>query len=204
MLGSQGRFTPRALEAAMDADILDREAGAHHDGGAKRRQIMDGARTVFLSAGFDGASMNDIARAAGVSKGTLYAYFASKDDLFEAIIRGEFAQAAERLCTFQARGRRPRDADRLRRPADRADGRARNAGAGARRRRGGRKNSRRSAAPFTRPARSSARPDSPASSPRWRPRARSRSPTPSAPPGISSTFARAMSTSASCLAWSTA
>ena len=59
---------------------------------------------MFLSAGFDGASMNDIARAAGVSKGTLYAYFNSKDELFEAIIRGEFAQAAERLCKFRREG----------------------------------------------------------------------------------------------------
>ena len=65
---------------------------------------MDGARTAFLAAGFDGASMNDIARAAGVSKGTLYAYFDSKDELFEAIIRGQFAQAAERLCVFRREG----------------------------------------------------------------------------------------------------
>ena len=51
----------------MDAEILEQETGRRQDGGAKRRQIMDGARTVFLSSGFDGASMNDIARAAGVS-----------------------------------------------------------------------------------------------------------------------------------------
>ena len=88
----------------MDAEILEQETGRRNDGGAKRRQIMDGARTVFLSAGFDGASMNDIAREAGVSKGTLYAYFTSKDDLFEAIIRGEYAQAAERLCVFKREG----------------------------------------------------------------------------------------------------
>ncbi len=86
----------------MEAETL--EASTHHDGGAKRRQIMDGARTTFLAAGFDGASMNDIARAAGVSKGTLYAYFDSKDELFEAIIRGQFAQAAERLCVFRREG----------------------------------------------------------------------------------------------------
>jgi AcrR family transcriptional regulator len=84
----------------MEAEALEREAAASSDGGAKLRQIMDGAREVFLSAGFDGASMNDIARAAGVSKGTLYAYFKSKDDLFEAIIRAEKAQSAERLCIF--------------------------------------------------------------------------------------------------------
>ena len=88
----------------MDADILEHEAGRKHDGGAKRRQIMDGARTVFLSAGFDGASMNDIAREAGVSKGTLYAYFTSKDELFGAIIRAEYAQSAERLCVFKREG----------------------------------------------------------------------------------------------------
>jgi len=88
----------------MEAEILDDGVHAKPDGGAKRRQIMDGARAVFLAAGFDGASMNDVARAAGVSKGTLYAYFNSKDELFEAIIRGEFAQAAERLCAFRREG----------------------------------------------------------------------------------------------------
>jgi AcrR family transcriptional regulator len=88
----------------MDVETVEQEAGHRYDGGAKRRQIMEGARTVFLSFGFDGASMNDIARSAGVSKGTLYAYFSSKDDLFDAIIRAEFAQAAERLCTFRREG----------------------------------------------------------------------------------------------------
>jgi AcrR family transcriptional regulator len=67
------------------------------DGSAKRRQIMEGARTVFLSAGFDGASMNDIARVSGVSKGTLYVYFDSKERLFEALIREERRQQAERF-----------------------------------------------------------------------------------------------------------
>src|SRR5690606_24794122 len=36
--------------------------------------------------GFDAASMNDICRAAGVSKSTLYVYFAHKEELFEALI----------------------------------------------------------------------------------------------------------------------
>jgi len=84
----------------MESEALAVEAISGNDGGAKLRQIMDGARSVFLSSGFDGASMNDIARAAGVSKGTLYAYFNSKDELFEAIIRAEKGQAAERVCAF--------------------------------------------------------------------------------------------------------
>ena len=64
---------------------------------AKWRQILDGARRVFLASGFDGASMNDIAREAAVSKGTLYVYFDSKEALFEALIRDDRKQQAERL-----------------------------------------------------------------------------------------------------------
>ena len=56
---------------------------------SKRRQILDGARKVFMDLGFDGASMNEIARSAGVSKGTLYVYFADKSRLFEAIVEDE-------------------------------------------------------------------------------------------------------------------
>ena len=63
----------------------------------KRRQILEGARQVFLADGFDGASMNDIARVAGVSKGTLYVYFSSKEALFAALIRDERRQQAEQV-----------------------------------------------------------------------------------------------------------
>jgi AcrR family transcriptional regulator len=67
------------------------------DDTAKRRQVLEGARQAFLAMGFDGASMNDVARLAGVSKGTLYVYFPSKAALFEALIRTERRQQAEQL-----------------------------------------------------------------------------------------------------------
>jgi len=57
----------------------------------KRRQIVDGARRVFLAKGFDAASMSDVAEEAGVSKGTLYVYFANKEDLFADLVREEKA-----------------------------------------------------------------------------------------------------------------
>lgn len=69
---------------------------------AKRRQIIEGARQIFMRDGFDGASMNDITRAAGVSKGTVYAYFPSKEALFEALIREDRRIQAERICRFSA------------------------------------------------------------------------------------------------------
>ena len=67
---------------------------------SKRRQIIDGARLVFMNLGFDGASMGEIARAAGVSKGTLYVYFADKNRLFEAIVEEECLIQGESAFNF--------------------------------------------------------------------------------------------------------
>lgn len=63
-----------------------RVAGADPE---KRRQILDGAQAIFHAQGFDAASMNEIAVAAGVSKGTLYVYFEDKEHLFVALIERE-------------------------------------------------------------------------------------------------------------------
>jgi AcrR family transcriptional regulator len=68
--------------------------------GAKRRQIIEGARRVFLAQGFDAASMGEIARAAGVSKGTLYVYFENKERLFDAIVGQECQAHAEGIFKF--------------------------------------------------------------------------------------------------------
>src|SRR4051812_12710934 len=67
---------------------------------SKRRQILDGARKVFMDLGFDGASMNEIARSAGVSKGTLYVYFADKNRLFEAIVEEEALERGQVTFNF--------------------------------------------------------------------------------------------------------
>jgi AcrR family transcriptional regulator len=69
---------------------------------AKRRQILDGARQVFLAEGFDGASMGEIAKTAGVSKGTLYVYFDSKEALFETLTVEEKQGLAEVLFKLDA------------------------------------------------------------------------------------------------------
>ncbi|MGJ4943329.1 TetR/AcrR family transcriptional regulator [Bradyrhizobium sp. HKCCYLS1011] len=67
---------------------------------SKRRQILDGARKVFMDLGFDGASMGEIARAAGVSKGTLYVYFTDKCGLFQAIVEEESLQQGAAIFKF--------------------------------------------------------------------------------------------------------
>jgi AcrR family transcriptional regulator len=62
---------------------------------ARREQILDVALDVLGSAGYHGASMNDIADAAGVTKPVLYQHFASKRELFLALVD----EAGQRLLT---------------------------------------------------------------------------------------------------------
>lgn len=53
---------------------------------AKRESILAAAAEIFLEYGFEGASMAEIAARIGGSKGTLYGYFSSKEDLFVAVM----------------------------------------------------------------------------------------------------------------------
>ena len=63
------------------------------DRDARRETILDVAAEVFLEEGFDAASMSTIAAKVGGSKSTLYNYFKSKEEIFQAHI--------ERYCTWQ-------------------------------------------------------------------------------------------------------
>lgn len=63
--------------------------------GRKFDQVLDGAREIFMSDGFEGASVDDIAKAAGVSKATLYSYFPDKRLLFMEVAKMECIRQAE-------------------------------------------------------------------------------------------------------------
>jgi len=52
----------------------------------KREAILHGAKAAFLKNGFGGASMDQVAALAGVSKMTVYRHFGSKEDLFAGVI----------------------------------------------------------------------------------------------------------------------
>lgn len=56
-----------------------------------RRRILQAAARLFAKNGFDATSVDDVAEAAGYSKGALYYNFASKDELFEALVEDEIA-----------------------------------------------------------------------------------------------------------------
>lgn len=65
--------------------------------GRKFDQVLRGAREVFMADGFEGASVDDIARAAGVSKATLYSYFPDKRLLFMEVAQTECKRMAENI-----------------------------------------------------------------------------------------------------------
>lgn len=54
---------------------------------ARIKAMLDSALDVFIERGFDAAKLDEVAKRAGVAKGTLYLYFASKEALFEELIR---------------------------------------------------------------------------------------------------------------------
>ena len=53
---------------------------------ARRKQILDAATQVFAEKGFHRATIKDIARVAGIGDGTIYTYFASKDEVLLAVL----------------------------------------------------------------------------------------------------------------------
>lgn len=66
-------------------------------GRGKAQDIIAAARGVFLAEGLAQAKMADIARRAQVSTATLYGCFASKEELFRAVVEDVAAQAADRM-----------------------------------------------------------------------------------------------------------
>ncbi len=77
--------------------------------GRKFEQVLAGARQVFMADGFEGASVDDIARAAGVSKATLYSYFPDKRQMFVEVATTECTQMADRAVELIGDNNPPRE-----------------------------------------------------------------------------------------------
>ena len=60
---------------------------------ARPAEVLTAALEIFAERGFAGARLDDIAARAGVSKGTLYLYYANKEDLFKAVVRENLVPA---------------------------------------------------------------------------------------------------------------
>jgi AcrR family transcriptional regulator len=64
---------------------------------ARREEILKAALAVFAEHGFEAARLDDVAKRAGVAKGTLYLYFKDKTALFEELVRTAASPIIERL-----------------------------------------------------------------------------------------------------------
>jgi TetR/AcrR family transcriptional regulator, mexJK operon transcriptional repressor len=69
---------------------------------AKEQEVLDVATAYFLKHGYQGASINAMARSSGISKESIYRYFSSKKQLFEAVIGRELVEYQESLRRLQA------------------------------------------------------------------------------------------------------
>ncbi len=79
----------------------------------RRKQILDAAEKVFTQRGFNKARMDDIVAESGLSKGALYWYYKSKDEIILALMDRFFAGEYARL-HFILRPHRNRYLDQLR------------------------------------------------------------------------------------------
>ncbi|NHK26835.1 TetR/AcrR family transcriptional regulator [Parvularcula flava] len=68
----------------------------------KKDQALQAAARCFVEEGFHGSSMSRIAKAAKMSVGHIYHYFASKDEIIAAIVREEEIKADEKLAYFRS------------------------------------------------------------------------------------------------------
>lgn len=81
-MGNQTRRTPAAIAKVA---LENSPADLTPKGATSRARILDVAARLFDEAGYHGTSMQDIVKAAGISKAGIYHYFASKDDILMAI-----------------------------------------------------------------------------------------------------------------------
>jgi AcrR family transcriptional regulator len=83
----------RKYKAKRPRESATVEAGATGKRAERRRAILTAALQEFSAQGFASARLDDVARRAGIAKGTIYLYFRDKEGLFEELIRSEMSPA---------------------------------------------------------------------------------------------------------------
>src|SRR5438046_5724801 len=86
------------LRPSTARPATDRRGRAAHLGPERRRPlVLDAAFELFLEHGYDGTSMDAVAHAAGVTKPVVYDCFASKEELFTALLQREERRVLEQI-----------------------------------------------------------------------------------------------------------
>ena len=79
-----GATRPRLTERNAGAQPRKRRSATPE---ARRATILDAALEEFTARGYEGARLDDVAKRAGIAKGTIYLYFADKEELFQDLVR---------------------------------------------------------------------------------------------------------------------
>lgn len=87
---SDGNACPLGATVAALAQHLPRVRQRRK--AARPQELLEAALDLFVAHGLAATRAEDVARAAGVSKGTLYLYYPSKDELFKAVVRANLTQ----------------------------------------------------------------------------------------------------------------
>ena len=66
------------------------------DGEERKKELLETARRLFITKGYEKTSVNDIIQEVGIKKGTFYYYFTSKEEMLEEMILEVVKQGAER------------------------------------------------------------------------------------------------------------
>ncbi len=83
---------PRSVAGLVRSLVEDRPKPK-----AKEQEVLDVASAYFLKHGYQGASINAMSRSSGISKESIYRYFSSKKQLFEAVIGRELIEYQDKL-----------------------------------------------------------------------------------------------------------
>jgi AcrR family transcriptional regulator len=79
----------------------------------KRRLLLDSAKKVFLEKGYDGASIEDISKNAGVTKSLVYYYFESKESILYMLMKESVENTIEELAEKKRNNIKPQTTDEL-------------------------------------------------------------------------------------------
>ncbi len=105
------RHRKRGAVAASRTAMPQGSPGARKARSAERRQaILTAALDEFSARGFEAARLDDVAKRAGVAKGTIYLYFRDKESLFQELIR---AMLTPIVGTIEAMGQADLPAEKL-------------------------------------------------------------------------------------------
>lgn len=98
-----GRRRPSAPASAIIGDAPPPTLRDRHKA-YTRQALIDAARELFASQGYEATSTEDILRAAGASRGALYHHFANKQELFRSVLEAVEADFIDQLVTAGAAG----------------------------------------------------------------------------------------------------